>query len=427
MRRRRTTSSATRGVRRPPSALPLRALLAVSPLVVLAACGGGGGETAVPSANAAVAATPAATLRRDTVLLSAQTLAVGGFDTARVERLAWRDGWTGAARLIMDPTATEALGSIVEGRVASVTVQPGDRVRRGQLMVALHSHEMMDARASLAAAEAGATRARTALTLAVTAAERAERLHAARALSQAELERARASRDDAQANVSQADAELSRATHFLEHLLGDGPVPAGTDPHHVLVRAPFDGVVVARQAEPGAVVTVGAPLVTVSRTTGLVLVARLPETHGGDVGVGSSIEFTVAAVPGRRFSARVSRVSPVVDSVTRSVEVRANVADGGVLRPEMFATAELLGPAGTPVLTVASEAVQAMAGDTVVVTYDQRGEGALLEAVPVRVGRRAGGRAEIISGLPDSTRVVTTGAAIAKAELLRRRNGAEAP
>ncbi len=406
--------------RRSPASVALGVIAAVA-LVLSTACGGG--EVA-PAADAVEVAT---TSSRDTVLISAATLALTGFDTARVELREWRDGWTGPARIIMDPTATEALGTIVDGRVASVTVQPGDLVRRGQLLVAIHSHEMMDARAGLAAAEAGVARARTAFTLAVSASERAERLLAARALSQAELERAIAARDDARATVNQAEAELVRATEFLSHLLGDGPELPGVDPHYVLVRAPFDGVLVARHAEPGTVVTMGAPLVTVSRTASLVLLARLPETQSGNLGVGSTIDFTVDALPGRRFTATVSRLSPVVDSVTRSIEVRANVTGQGVLRPEMFATAELLGPPGPSVLSVPAEAIQSMAGDTIVVTYEQRGEGALLEAVPVRVGRRAGGRAEIMAGLTEGAQVITKGAAVAKAEIIRRREGGEQP
>ncbi len=406
--------------RRSPGTLMPSVIAAVA-LVLFTACGGG--ETA-PSADTSEVAT---TSSRDTVLISAATLALTGFDTALVELHAWRDGWTGPARIIMDPTATEALGAIVEGRVMTVTAQPGDLVRRGQLLVTIHSHEMMDARAGLAAAEAGVTRARTASTLALSASERAERLLAARALSQAELERAIAARDDARATMNQAEAELTRATEFLSHLLGDGPDLPGVDPHYVLVRSPFDGVLVARHSEPGNVVTLGAPLVTVSRTASLVLLARLPETQVGNVGMGSTIDFTVDALPGRRFTANVSRISPVVDSVTRSMELRANVAGQGVLRPEMFATAEVLGPPGPPVLSVPAEAVQALAGDTVVVTYEQRGEGALLEAVPVRVGRRTGGRVEIVAGLAEGTRVITKGAAIAKAEIIRRREGEEQP
>ena len=394
----------------------------VGALLTVAACGPQG-----EAADGAVADVAPAAARRDTALLSAQTLALGGFDTARVERRGWRDGWTGPAQLVLDPTATDPLGSIVEGRVGRALVQPGDLVRRGQLLVTLHSHEMMDARAMLATAEAGLTRARTGLTLASAASDRADRLFAARALSQAELERAHATRDDAHATMRQAEAEQSRAADFLQHLLGDGPVPAGVTDHEVLVRAPFDGVVVALAAQPGQVVTVGAPLVTVSRTAGLVLVAQLPETRVADVAVGAPLDFTVAAAPGRRFTARVARIAPTLDSLTRTVEIRATVAGGDVLRPGMFATAELLGPRGSPVLTVPAAAVQSLSGDTVVVVYERRGDGALIEAVPVRVGRRTSDRVELLGGPPEGARVVTTGSAIAKAELLKWRDRAGAP
>jgi hypothetical protein len=64
-----------------------------------------------------------------------------------------------------------------------------------------------------------------------------------------------------------------------------------------------------------------------------------------------------------------------------------------------------------------------MEGDTVVITGEQLGEGMQIEAVRVRVGRRTPELAEIITGLKDGTPVITDGAAIAKAELLRRRGG----
>lgn len=410
-------------VRAPRTAALLRGL-ALAPLTALTLAGCGASEVGPAVAGELP---PGSAARRDTAFLPVAALELGGLDTVRADRRPWRAGWSGPARLVMDPNATEALGAIVEGRVTTMSVQPGDVVRRGQVIVELHSHEMMDARAAHSAAQAGVARARAAHTLAAAAADRAERLFAARALSRAELEAAVAAREDAVATLAQADAEMTRASDFLAHLLGEGPVPPGTDPHHVLVRAPFDGVVMARQAEPGAVVTVGAPLVTVSRAAALVLVVRVPEQEADHAREGSTIGFTVAALPDRRFEARVTRVLPMVDTLTRSVEVRAAVPGAGILRPEMFATAELLGPPSGEALTVPAEAIQALEGDTVVVTYEPRQGGALLEAVPVRVGRRAVGRVEVLAGLDAATLVVGKGAAVAKAELLRRRTAGEAP
>lgn len=409
-------------IRTPRAAALLRGL-SLPPLAALVLAGCGPSD----AAPAVAGEVPPATTMRDTAFLSTAALELGGLDTVRADRRPWHAGWTGPARLLMDPTATEALGAIVEGRVASVSVQPGDVVRRGQVIVELHSHEMMDARAAHSAAQAALARARTGYTLATTAADRAERLFAARALSRAEMEAAVAARADAAGALAQAESEMTRASDFLAHLLGEGPVPPGTDPHYVLVRAPFDGVVMARQAEPGAVVTVGAPLVTVSRASALVLVVRIPEQEAEHARQGSTIEFTVAAFPDRRFQARVTRVLPMVDTLTRSIEVRASVPSAGVLRPEMFATAELIGPPSGEVLSLPAEAIQALEGDTVVVTYQPREGGAYIEAVPVRAGRRAAGRVEIVDGLEDGALVVGRGAAVARAELLRRRAAGEAP
>ena len=74
-------------------------------------------------------------------------------------------------------------------------------------------------------------------------------------------------------------------------------------------------------------------------------------------------------------------------------------------------------------LSVPAGAVQAFEGDTVVITAHARPGGLVLEAVPVRIGRRTAERAEVLGGLAAGTPIVVAGASVAKAELLRRRGG----
>ena len=244
------------------------------------------------------------------------------------------------------------------------------------------------------------------------------------------MERARTAQADAFAARRRADAELSYASEYVEHLVGPGPVPAGVDEHEVLVRAPFDGVVVTRDVQPGAVVNVGAPLTTVTRAGVLALTLRLPEQALGAARPGATVRFTVPAYPRRAFTARVARVSPALDSTSRTAEVIATVPNpDGALKAEMTAAAELLGPVGEPALAVKDVAVQEFQGDTVVVTERPAPTGAhgaaagvVLPAVPVRAGRRAQGGAEIVAGITPGTAVVTEGAGIAKAEIQRRRD-----
>ncbi|MCC7052725.1 MAG: efflux RND transporter periplasmic adaptor subunit [Gemmatimonadaceae bacterium] len=386
--------------------------------VVTAACGGDAAK-----APAAAAAAPAPVAPRDTAWLDAASLGVGGFTTTAVERVAWRDAWQLPGRLVLDPTQTQPLGSIVEGRVTAVFVQAGDRVRRGQILVTIHSHELTDARNALAQARAGRAEADNASQLAATAAARSERLFAARAGSQADLERARAALAAAQEGQRRAASEYSRASEMVDHLHPAGPSRSGVDPEDVIVRAPFDGVVMDRHAEPGSVVLPGAPLVTVSKAAALLLELRVPEAALSAAKVGSAVQFGVPAFPGRAFTARITRVSPVLDSLTRTAEVFAAVdSRSGELRAAMSAAAELFGLARDSVLAVPAAAVQDFEGDTVVVTGVKRSGGMLLEAMRVRVGRRAGGMAEVRSGIAAGALVIGEGASIARAEILRQRD-----
>jgi len=378
------------------------------------ACGG----EAAPEAEAAVTA--------DTALLSSESLRIGGFELVAATEEPWRDAWQLAARVTLDPASTQPLGSIVEGRVLEVRVFPGDRVRAGDVLVAVHSHEVMDARQQLVAARAGATSADSAATTAESAAARAERLLAAKAISLGEVERTRAARTAALGARDAARAEYERAVAFLDHLVGSG-TPPGTDEHAALLRAPFDGVVTGREVQPGQVVLVGQPLVAVARDAALGVLMRLPEEASAEVAVGAPVRFTVPAFAGRIFEARVTRVAPVVDSMSRAIEVFARATGDAqrALRAEMTADAELLGSGSSKALSVPAMSVQVMEGDTVVIRATRLGEGMLLEAVPVRLGRRTSLRMEILGGIVSGDSVLAKGAAVGKSEILRRQSGGE--
>ena len=392
-----------------------RSLALLGGLALLAAAAGCGGEMDAAPATAAPAPP-------DTALLGAEAVRIAGLRVEPVRLEPWHEEWSGPARLALDPAVTQPLGAIVEGRVMRVLAQPGDRVQAGQVLATLHSHEMLDALGAHAAARAALVRAESAARLAESAAARAERLHAGKALSVADLERARATAVDAEALRFAAVAESERAAEMLAHLTGDGPVPAGVSGHEVLVRSPIGGVIVAREAQPGQVVVVGAPLLTVSGVTRLQLVLHLPEAALGAVAPGAEVRFSVQAYPSREWAATVTRVAPSIDPATRTVEVLAGVDDpAGELRPEMFATASLRGPGASRVLTVPAAAVQAMDGDTVLIVAEQRGEGVHVRAVPVHIGRRSAQVAEVLSGVEEGIGIVIEGAAVARAEILRRR------
>lgn len=385
-------------------------------LVLLAACG----EAPAPAAEPVAAATA------DTALLGAESVAIAGFTLDTVRRMPWSAVTTAPARVIVDPARHQMLGSITEGRISRIHVREGDRVARGQLLVSIHSHEIMDARSGLVRAESEAIAARADRDAAEVAFARAERLLAAKAMGQADVDRARVARVAAEARFAQANAEVERARGLIEHLLGDGAVPADLDPHDVLIRSPIDGVITERPGVEGSVVLPGSPLVTVSDPRALQLEVRLSDAQVRDVAVGSLLTFTLVgeAAEAATGEAIVRRVTPVVDGATRTTLAIADIvrAPEG-LRGERFANAELRGVPAGEAIVVPRLAVQSLAGDTVVIVAAPRGEGLFLEAIPVRVGRRDARHAEIVAGLDTGRVVIAGGAVIARAELLKRREG----
>ncbi len=386
---------------------------------LLAVACGGASDDAADGAVADAAAVPTA----DTATLSAKMVAIGGFTYDSARMIPWQSSVTVPGRLMLDPSALATIGSITEGRITHVLVRVGDRVRAGQVLVLIHSHEIMDARSALASAIAKLSAAEAERDLASSAADRAARLLEAKAMSKAEVERAEVGRRVAAATYQQAIAERDRARAMIDHLVGTGNVPALADEHDVLIRTPIGGVVTSRDAQPGTVVLPGAPLVSVGNPDRLQLQMHLSADAAAGVQVGATVRFALTETPTTKMFAIVSRVAPTVDTVTRTIEVIAvpNGASRGA-RAESFVQAELFGTGGSPALVVPSSAVQALEGDTVVIVADQRGEGLHIQAVRVRTGRRAGDRTEILSGIMPGRRVIAGSAAIAKAELIKRRS-----
>lgn len=400
-------------------------LAALTCFLLLTGCGNDSPKQSDAGDAALTGDAEKADVRRDTALVSAEGVKIGGFETEPVSVAAWQDTYTVPARTMLDPASTEYLGSIVEGRVVKVYASPGDRVTKGQVLVSIHSHEIMDARASLGRAKAALSHAESEMRVVTSAAERAERLYGIKALSLADLERARGSRIDAQAQLDAARFELERADGFLDHLVGEGPMPKDYDEHWVLIRSLITGTVVSREAQPGSVVLVGANLLTVSNSSNLILSMQVPDGQATRVAVGGTVKFTVASYGDSPFRARVLRIMPSLDSVSRTIGVQAAVVaeNGRPLRPEMFAEAQLESAPGSRATVVPAAALQTIDELPVVIAATKSGDGLLLEAMPVRTGRRAHNRIEILAGVDSGRVIVVGGAAIAKAELLKRRGG----
>lgn len=373
-----------------------------------AACGG---QAPAPAAD--TAAPPSAA--RSAIDVTPDDAKAAGIETAVARLVERADPLDAAGRVTFDERRTARLGSLVEGVVHQLDVQPGDAVARNAVVALLHSHVVHDAWASYFKAVAERQRAEAELAYAKTAEGRAAALVASKALSPQELERARADVQSATQAVAAAKADVTRGEQELAHY-GIRATPDADPTRHedVPVLSPFAGTVVERLATEGTAVTPGTPLLVVSDLTRVWVTAEIDEALVGRVVAGRPVTVRAAAYPGETFTGTLAAVGDVVDPQTRRVTLRIEAPNPGRrLKPQMLVTVSVAATAPRKVLVVPSRALQTMEGDTVVFVQ----QGAQFSRRTVTIGATVAGDVEIIRGLQEGDRVATAGAFLLKSAL----------
>lgn len=317
--------------------------------------------------------------------------------------------------LTVNEDRTARLGAPGRGRIIAVRVQPGDRVANGQVLVTMQSADAGMAQSDVGKATAELSSRRAQAQYAGSARARAERLLSLKAIPRQDYERAIADDEQARAALQQAEAELRRA-RSTANLMGASGVSASGE---VVLRSPLSGVVLARPAQPGAVVDAGAPLVTVTDPSSLWLQVKAPEQLSALFHRGNPLRFTVPAYPTDDFTARTDAVGAGLDPDTRTLAVRGVVPNAnGRLKPEMLATVLVDGGQRTTAALVPETAVQLMDGKPVVfIAHPDAKGGARFERRDVEVGSRTNGLVAVLRGLAAGDVIVTSGAFAVKAQL----------
>lgn len=318
-------------------------------------------------------------------------------------------------QLVANEDRTARVATPAESRVLAIHVNPGDRVEQGARLATLQSRDASMVSADVAKARAALASQRAAATYAHNAHTRAERLLSLKAISRQELERAIADDDLANASVSQAEAEMKRAIAAAEALSVDPSDGSMT------LRAPLAGAVVTRDAVPGAVIAAGTSVVTITDPSSLWLSVALPEQFASSIRIGAALRFTVASFPSDTFVARVQSVSASFDATTRSLPVRAIVANTNRrLRPEMFVDAWVEGGEQHRSVSVPDSAIQRLDGKAVVfVAHPSEKGGARFEMREIAVGGTSNGTTAVLSGIKVGDAVVIRGAYAVKAQLAK--------
>jgi HlyD family secretion protein len=320
------------------------------------------------------------------------------------------------------PVEEVAVAPQIEGqRIESLAADLGDRVEAGQVMAVLADDTLILQRsqleASLAAAEAAVAQAeaqladvRAAADEAVRARDRAEMLRSEGTVSQAALDQARAAATSALARVRATEQGLAAARAQRE-LVALQIADVDLRLQRTRITAPVAGVVIARNAQIGAIASAaGQPMFVLVRDGLLELRADLAETDLLRVQPGQSATLRPVG-SSEPLTGTVRLVDPTVDAVTRLGRVRIAIDDPARVRAGLFAEAEILVARRTaPAVPVTAVLARPGGGARVL----RVNAGGIVEEVPVRTGIRDGAFVEIIEGLAEGDTVVARAGAFVR-------------
>ena len=334
----------------------------------------------------------------------------------------------------------------VNGRLATVNVQLGDSVRRGQTVAKVEDMEIQEqvrqTEAAYKVAQATIRQRDADLKLATTNRDRSKSLYDRQLLPQQTYDDTVARYEAAQAQNDLANAQFEQAKARLEELK--------ITLQNTIITSPVDGFVSKRFSDAGAFVGPNSPVVAVVDIRTVRMVANLVEKDSKRVPVGTAAAVEVDAFPGEKFSGRVSRVAPVFDPATRTAEMEIEIPNGNYrLKPGMYSRVALVVDSRADALTVPRNAIVELDGKAGVFIANTAGAGGggnaprgrgqaqaaptgtqgqaqaaggqgqaapamTAKFLPVQTGIRDGEHIEITSGLQDGARVITTGAGALK-------------
>ncbi|WOI57296.1 efflux RND transporter periplasmic adaptor subunit [Palleronia sp. LCG004] len=271
------------------------------------------------------------------------------------------------------PIRSVALVPTSPGRVVDVPVASGDRVTDGDLIIRLDQRE---AEATLAEAEA---------TLSETENEfrRIGELADRNTAADAQLETARAAYRRAEAAAMSARAALDDRE----------------------LRAPFAGTIGIFDIEPGAYLTDGTEIVTLTDLASMEVDLSLPERYFDRIMIGQSISIQVPAYPGETFDGTITIRAPQIELDTRSFDLRAQIANpDGRLAGGMFAHVRVVLDTYSG-LAVPDDAIISEGMESYVYTVTD----STASRQRIEPGRSLGSATEVVEGLDENDRVVIAG------------------
>lgn len=328
------------------------------------------------------------------------------------------------------PLEQATLSTRVMGRITQLSLESGDRFRKGD---ALAQIDVMDMSAQTSQAQAGVAQAqaevarsqatlnqlesqkleaKASLRLAQINQTRMAQLQAEGAVAKSRLDEANTALDEAQARVAQTEAGIRQAEAAITQAKAavsraeSNVASASVSESYGTVFAPFDGVVVQKLAYEGEMAAPGTALLKVENPDRLQLEISVPEENLRFVQGGQPIQVRVDAV-NQTLTATIQQIVPAADPNSRSFLIKIPLHNSGKLISGMFGRIAL--PRGTQSgLSIPINAlIQRGQLQGVYVVEDASDETtAVLRWV--KTGKVHAGQVEIVSGLMAGDRIVTT-------------------
>jgi RND family efflux transporter MFP subunit len=321
---------------------------------------------------------------------------------------------TAQAQLV-ESTAAQAAGSIsatgtvhaketatisaqIPAAIRAVLVQPGDRVRAGQLLVTLEGAAqdaaLNQASHAAAAAHMQQMAAESEASLAAETLARYRILQQQKSVSPQEFDEVEKRAQAAQLRMESYEAQSQQAQAAVSG--------ARTQLGYTALRAPFSGVVTARLADPGTLAAPGVPLLQIDRDGPLQVYTTVDESLIGSVRLGMKVPVSVDAAGSGSLTGRVAQIVPAADPASRSFLVKLDLPPEKNLRAGMYATVQFPGAERAMILAPQSAVVLRGSLDCVYALDSHD----IAQLRYVTLGNRHGDQVEVLSGVAAGEKLV---------------------
>jgi len=282
------------------------------------------------------------------------------------------------------PVQGAMISAELAGTVAEINFQSGSVVKKGDVLLKLDaSAEIAQMRSATADAE-----------LAKNDLDRARDLASRKVISAAEL-------DAVQSRYAQKTASVENMQSAIDKKQ---------------IHAPFDGTAGIRAVNPGQMVKVGDPLVSLQALGRVFVDFSLPQQQLADVKPDLPVKVTTDAMPDREFEGKLTAVNSSIDPATRNVSLQATLDNqDNMLRAGMFARVKVLLPQKKPTLFIPATAVSyAPYGNSVFVIEKKSDEKTKEDSLTlrqqfIRTGETRGDFVAVTNGLKANEQIVSTG------------------